>query len=182
MPENNKPKLLLHICCAGCGAYISQLLSKKLEVALFYFNPNIFPKAEYEKRLTETKKVCGRFNLELLVGDYKYNDWLEAIKGREDALEKGERCLICYRWRLAETAKLAKAKKYGLFATTLTISPYKNALAISAIGNELADNLGINFFDQDFKKQDGFKKSILLSRELGLYRQNYCGCEYSIKQ
>jgi len=185
-----KPKLLLHICCAGCGAYVSQLLKRGYRVVLYFYNPNIYPAEEYNKRLTEARSIAKKFNLKLIEGEYTHKQWLESVKGYENEPERGERCLICYQDRLEQTAKLAQKKKFNYFSTTLTISPHKDAQAISRIGKEIARKYQVDpstsaqdlrFLNQDFKKQDGFKKSVQLSKELGLYRQDYCGCEYSYK-
>jgi len=175
----SKPKLLLHICCVGCGAFVSQTLAAYFQVTLFFYNPNIYPDNEYELRLAETKKVAKKFGFKLLIGEYAHEEWLKLVKGRELDREKGERCLICYRERLTRTAKLARESGFTYFASTLTVSPHKLAQEINAIGLELALKYGVKFLNRDFKKQDGFKKSLALSQELKLYRQNYCGCEFS---
>lgn len=177
----NKPKLLLHICCAGCGVYASQLLKQDYNVMLFFYNPNIHPEVEYEKRLAEAGRVAEKYNLKLAQGDYEHNKWLNAVRGHEGDPEKGERCLICYKFRLNAAAARAKKLNCDYLAATLTASPHKNALAINQIGEQAAAQYGVKFLNKDFKKQDGFKKSSALSRELGLYRQNYCGCEFSRK-
>ncbi|MDD4271768.1 MAG: epoxyqueuosine reductase QueH [Patescibacteria group bacterium] len=178
MPDN-KPKLLLHICCVGCGVYVSQLLKQDYEVRLFFYNPNIWPEEEYKKRLTEAEKIAGEFNLELVKSEYEHDKWLKAVSGHESDPERGERCIICYNFRLTAAAVMAKKLNCDYLTTTLTTSPHKNALAINKIGEQAAVKYGLKFLNQDFKKQDGFKKSSALSRELGLYRQNYCGCEFS---
>lgn len=175
----NKPKLLLHICCVGCGVYTSQVLKQDYGVVLFYFNPNIFPEDEYLKRLAEAEKIAQENCLELIIGDYDHGRWLEAVKNHENDPEKGDRCTICYRYRLEQAALKAKDIKAEYFATTLTTSPHKDAQRISRLGREIFEKTGINFLDRDFKKQDGFKKSTEISKSLGLYRQNYCGCEFS---
>lgn len=174
-----KPNLLLHICCIGCGVYIVQTLKDEFDIQLFFYNPNIFPKDEYDKRLAEIKKVAQIYNLEVIIGDYDHHKWLLQIRGHEQDAEKGERCLICYQARLIATAQMAKENNFQFFGTTLTISPHKDAAAIIKIGKDLEKEYGLRFLDKDFKKQDGFKKSAVLSKELGLYRQNYCGCEFS---
>lgn len=176
---DNKPKLLLHICCVGCGVYASQILKQDYEVILFFYNPNIWPEEEYEKRLVEAEKIAEKFKLELVKGNYEHDKWLEAARGHANDPEKGERCLICYKFRLDAAAAMAKKLNCGYLTTTLTTSPHKNASAINQIGEQAAAAFGLKFLNQDFKKQDGFKKSSALSRELGLYRQNYCGCEFS---
>ncbi len=188
--RRRKSKLLLHICCAGCGVYVSQLLKQGFDVTLYFYNPNIYPESEYKKRLEEVKNIAKKFGLNLIVGEYNHNKWLKLIKGHEHDPEKGERCLMCYSDRLKSAVKVAKEKQFNHWTTTLTVSPHKDAQAISRIGNELASKYGVDpligaqdlrFLDKDFKKQDGFRKSVELSKELGLYRQDYCGCEYSHK-
>ncbi len=174
-----QPKLLLHICCVGCGVYISQILKKRFKITLYFYNPNIYPASEYDKRLAETKIISKKLNLNLIIGKYEHNLWLKRIQGHEKDRERGGRCLICYRERLEKTIGTAKKKGYDYFSTTLTTSPHKDAQAISKIGRQLEKKYKVKFLDQDFKKQDGFKKSVWLSKRLGLYRQNYCGCEFS---
>ncbi len=174
-----RPRLLLHICCAGCGAYVSQILSPFYALTLYYYNPNIWPPDEYKARLKEVKRIANIFGLPLIVGGYDHQAWLKLVAGHEQDPEKGERCRICYRDRLTKTALKAKALGFNCFSTTLTISPHKDAKAISAIGQELQAEIGIKFLDRDFKKKDGFKKSVALSRQLNITRQNYCGCEFS---
>lgn len=176
-----KPKLLLHICCIGCGAFVADKLKNNYRPALFFYNPNIYPGMEYFKRLEETKRVARLLGIKVLVGEYNHPIWRELVKGHEDAPERGSRCLICYRERLEATAGLAKLKNYKWFTSTLTVSPHKLAEAISRIGNELAAKHQINFLDKDFKKEDGFKKAAALSQEFNLYRQDYCGCEFSLR-
>lgn len=176
---DNKPKLLLHICCAGCGAYASQILRQDYEVSLFFYNPNIWPAGEYKKRTAEAEKIAREFKLELVKGQYEHDKWLKAVRGHAGDPERGERCLICYKFRLGAAAARAKKLNCDYLTTTLTASPHKNALVINEIGEQAARRYGLKFLNQDLKKQDGFKKSSVLSRELGLYRQNYCGCEFS---
>lgn len=174
-----KPKFLLHICCAGCGVYVGKQLKEDYNVTLYYYNPNIYPQAEYNIRLAEAEKIAKKFSLRLIAGGYDHNGWLEKIKGREADPERGERCAVCFWDRLEKTAQIARAKKFGYFATTLTMSPHKDAETIIKIGNELSKQYDVKFLEKDFKKQNGFKKSARLSKELNLYRQNYCGCEFS---
>ncbi len=177
--NTNKPRLLLHICCAGCGVYVSRELTRDFAVTLYFYNPNIFPEKEYQLRLKETEKIAAQFNINLIVGEYNHHFWLKKIKGYELEPEKGKRCLICYEDRLRQTANYARSHNFPFFATTLTVSPHKDARAISRIGQQLAIEFSVKYLDRDFKKQDGFKKTCLLSRQLNLYRQNYCGCEFS---
>jgi len=181
MPNTKKPKLLLHICCVGCGIYIAKILKEKFEVVFYFYNPNIFPENEYKKRLEETKKIAQEYNIKLMVGDYNHDVWLERVKGYEKEPERGKRCEICYQDRLENTAARAGEIESDFFATTLSISPHKDFSKISNIGKSLEKKYKINFLDKDFKKQDGYKKSVELSKKLNLYRQNYCGCEFSIR-
>ncbi len=172
-------KLLLHICCVGCGVYVSEKLRNNYQVILFFYNPNIWPAEEYEKRLAEAEKIALKYSLELVKGDYDHEKWLEAVRGHEADQERGKRCLICYQFRLEAAAVMAKKLNCEYLTTTLTTSPHKNTAAINETGDRAAARFGIKFLAEDFKKCDGFKKSSALSRELGLYRQNYCGCEFS---
>ncbi|HOZ55898.1 MAG: hypothetical protein BWY51_00564 [Parcubacteria group bacterium ADurb.Bin316] len=179
MSASENKKLLLHVCCAGCGAFVSLLLANDFDVTLYYYNSNIYPEDEYQRRIDEVKKIADNFKLSLIIGDYDHDAWLKKVKGRENDLEKGERCLICYRDRLENTACAAQSNNFNFFTSTLTVSPHKLASEIINIGNELAKEYGVKFLAQDFKKQDGFKKAVALSHKLGLYRQKYCGCEFS---
>jgi predicted adenine nucleotide alpha hydrolase (AANH) superfamily ATPase len=175
-------KLLLHICCAGCGAYVSQVLKEEgFEVVLYFYNPNIFPEEELKIRLGEVKKVAQEFGLEFIIGEHDHRVWLKKVKGLEFEPEKGKRCLVCYQDRLESTAKIAREKNFRYFASTLSVSPHKLAGEIIRIGNESASQNGLEFLDRDFKKKDGFKKATILSRELKIKRQDYCGCEFSIR-
>ena len=174
-----KPKLLLHICCIDCSVYVARHLKKNFRVYLYFYNPNIFPKSEYDKRLIEAKKIAKKFRLKLITGEYDHSEWLKLIKGYEGEPERGKRCLLCYHSRLKAAAKTAEQNGFDYFSTALTVSPHKDAKAISGIGRELLHKYNVKFLDEDFKKQNGFKKSCELSRELGLYRQDYCGCEFS---
>lgn len=174
-------KLLLHICCAGCGAYVSQVLKEEsYDISLFFYNPNLYPASEYFKRQKEAERIAKEFGLDFLTLDRDHEAWLKKIKDLEREPEKGKRCLVCYRDRLEITAQKAKKQNFDLFSSTLTVSPHKLALEINKIGLDLAEQYNIKFLDRDFKKKDGFKKASALSKELNLYRQNYCGCEFSI--
>jgi predicted adenine nucleotide alpha hydrolase (AANH) superfamily ATPase len=156
-------------------------LSEEYDIALFNYNPNIYPESEYQARLREVEKVAAGFALPLLSGGYDHARWLSHVRGLENEPERGARCEACLRSRLEETAKRAFADGFGFFTTTLTISPHKNADIINSIGSEMSERYGIKFLAEDFKKKDGFKSSVAMSRELGLARQNYCGCEFSVK-
>ncbi|MFA4833487.1 MAG: epoxyqueuosine reductase QueH [Patescibacteria group bacterium] len=174
-----KPKLLLHTCCAGCGVYVAQVLKKDYDVVLYFYNPNIYPESEYGKRLAEARKIAAEYGLKLILEKYNHETWLDKIRGQEKEPERGNRCRICYGDRLESTAKIAREKGFACFTTTLTISPHKDAKIISELGQEMEKKYKVKFLDKDFKKQDGFKKSSCLCKEIGLYRQNYCGCEFS---
>lgn len=174
-------KILLHSCCAPCSAHIIQELAKEYEVTLFYFNPNIFPGEEYQKRLAEVKKYLGKIKVDLIEGEYNHQFWLEKIKGYENEPERGKRCHICYQMRLVETASKAKEFGFDVFCSTLSISPHKDAEMINKIGQELSKEHKIEYLESNWKKQEGFKKACDISREEGFYRQDYCGCEFSIK-
>lgn len=176
-----KPKLLLHICCVGCGAFTSRELAKEFNISLFFSNSNISPKTEHDKRLDEAKRIAKKLKLELIIRPYRHKAWLKKVKGLEKEKERGKRCLVCYRARLEETARAAKKLGFEYFTSTLTISPHKDTKAILAIGSELEKKHKVKFLARDFKKNDGYKKSCVLSKELNLYRQDYCGCEFSVR-
>jgi len=171
-------KILLHVCCAPCSTEVINRLSSH-ELTFFYYNPNIHPEEEYQKRLENVRKIADRFGLELLEGKYDKDDWFKAVKGLENEPEGGKRCTVCFDMRLKKTAEQAKMIGSDAFATTLTISPHKNADIINDIGKKYAEEQGLVFIDDDFKKCDGFVKSVNLSKKFGLYRQKYCGCVYS---
>lgn len=177
------PKLFLHSCCAPCSSYTLEYLSNYFDITVYYFNPNISPKAEFDKRYAEQKRLIealpSKHPIKLVRGEYNYNDFLEIAKGYEDVPEGGERCFRCYRMRLESTAKLAKEQGFDYFCTTLSISPLKNSQKINEIGYEVAEKYGIKWLPSDFKKKEGYKRSIELSREYQLYRQNFCGCVFS---
>ena len=173
---NEKPKLLLHVCCIGCGAYVGDFLKSDYDVVLYFYNPNIFPGDEHEKRLEETRRVAKKFEFELFEENYDHDAWLKKIAGHEQDQERGERCRICYRDRLQITAHKAKAGGFDYFTTTLTISPYKDSQAIINLGRELDQE---KFLAIDFKKKSGFKRAGELAKKHNLYRQDYCGCIYS---
>ena len=177
------PKLFLHSCCAPCSSYTLEYLNNYFDITVYYFNPNISPKAEFDKRYAEQKRLIealpSKHPIKLVCGEYDYNDFLKIAKGYEDIPEGGERCFRCYRMRLESTAKLAKEQGFDYFCTTLSISPLKNSQKINGIGYEVAEKYGIKWLPSDFKKKEGYKRSIELSREYQLYRQNFCGCVFS---
>ena len=177
------PKLFLHSCCAPCSSYTLEYLSNYFDITVYYFNPNISPKEEFDKRFAEQKRLIeelpAKHPIKLVLGEYDYNDFLSIAKGYEDIPEGGERCFRCYRMRLESTAKLAKEQGFDYFCTTLSISPLKNSQKINQIGLEVAEKYGIKWLPSDFKKKEGYKRSIELSKEYSLYRQNFCGCVFS---
>ncbi len=177
-----KKKILLHSCCGPCSTVCIERLLDDYDVTVFYFNPNIFPREEYEKRKENEKIVCAHFGVSFVDGDYEEESWLEYIKGLEGEREGGARCERCFYYRLEETAKRAKAGGYDIFGTTLTVSPHKSTPVINRVGKELAEKYKIPYLEESFKKKDGYLRSINLSKELSLYRQNYCGCRFSLKQ
>ncbi|MCR4438582.1 MAG: epoxyqueuosine reductase QueH [candidate division KSB1 bacterium] len=178
MTESRRP-ILLFACCAPDATVAIERLSPAWEVTVFFYNPNIHPRAEYDLRLEEMRKVAQAMEVPLVVGPYEDQLWLAMVKGLEEEPEKGRRCHVCFRMRLEATARQAKHLSISVFATTLTVSPHKDARTICALGQELAAQYGLEFLGANFKKQDGFERSIELSKALGLYRQNYCGCLFS---
>ncbi len=180
---NNKPKLLLHACCAPCSTHVLEYLNTYFDITIYFYNPNIDTIEEYNKRLNELKRLINTVfpNVKLLEGKYSQEEFFNKIKGLENELEGGLRCSKCYQLRLEETAKKAKELNFDYFATTLTVSPYKNAKVINEIGYILEKQYGIFYLLSDFKKKEGYKKSIKLSKKYNLYRQNYCGCLFSKK-
>ena len=177
-----RPRLLLHACCAPCCTYVAVYLREFFEITVFYYNPNTHPAAEYEKRLDALRTLADHFSFPLIEGDYNPKVFFDRVKGMEQAPEGGERCGECFRIRLEETARKAKEMGFDFFCSTLSISPHKNAPLINAIGEELGERYGIKHLPNDFKKKNGFFRSTELSKELGLYRQDYCGCVYSMRQ
>ncbi|MGE5455549.1 MAG: epoxyqueuosine reductase QueH [Ignavibacteriales bacterium] len=179
-----KPKLLLHVCCAPCSSYVLEYLSSYFNISLFFYNPNIAPKEEYDKRIIELDRFVNEFNndVKIIEGNYDNNIYEEMIKGLEEEKEGGKRCFKCFNLRLEETAKKALELNFDYFTTTLSISPYKNASVLNNIGKNLENEYKIKYLYSDFKKNDGYKKSIELSKKYQLYRQDYCGCTYSRKR
>ena len=181
--------LFLHSCCAPCSSYVLEYLSPHFQITVFYYNPNITASAEYFKRVEEQKRLIallnekdGHFPIEVVEGDYRPQEFLEIASGLEQCPEGGERCFACYRLRLEETAKRAKEYDADYFATTLTISPLKNAEKLNELGEEFALIYEVPWLPSDFKKKEGYKRSIELSAEYDLYRQDFCGCKYSLIQ
>lgn len=179
------PSLLLHTCCAPCSSYCIEYLSSYFNITVLYYNPNIYPESEYLHRKAEQIRLISemktKYPVKFIDCDFESEKFYETAKGLENCREGGERCFKCYRLRLTKAAKIASENGFDWFTTSLTISPLKNAQKINEIGVELAEKYGVKFLLSDFKKKEGFKRSIELSKEYNLYRQNYCGCEYSQK-
>ncbi len=184
--DGQKPSLLLHSCCAPCSSYVLEYLAPYFNICDFYYNPNISPKQEYEDRKEELVRLIREMGLStevsFLEGTYQPEDFFAMAKGLEDLPEGGERCFKCYEMRLRESAKIAKEQGAEYFATTLTISPLKNAQKLNEIGERLAEEYGVKYLPSDFKKKNGYKRSVELSAQYELYRQNYCGCVFSKMQ
>ncbi|MBE6817407.1 MAG: epoxyqueuosine reductase QueH [Ruminococcaceae bacterium] len=181
--QGTLPRLLLHSCCAPCSSYTLEYLSDYFDITVLYFNPNISPEDEFEKRYAEQQRLIASLPVKnpvkLIKGDYDYRAFLDIAAGLESVPEGGERCFKCYRLRLEKTAQLAAEQGFDYFCTTLSISPLKNAQKINEIGFALAQQYGVAWLPSDFKKREGYKRSIELSREYDLYRQNFCGCVFS---
>ena len=181
--SNKIPNILLHSCCAPCSSYVISYLTNYFNITILYYNPNISPLEEYEKRKQEQIKLINELNtknkINILDCDYENDLYEQTIKGLENEPERGLRCHKCYQLRLEKTAKLAKDNNFDYFTTTLTVSPYKNSNTLNEIGISLQNKYNIKWLYSDFKKKDGYKKSIELSKKYNLYRQNYCGCIYS---
>ncbi len=183
--RNETPSLLLHACCAPCSSYVLEYLSQFFSITVFYYNPNITEEPEYRKRVAEEQRLISELpaknKISFIEGKYDPERFFETAKGKEDIPEGGARCFDCYRLRIAETADIAKQQGFDYFTTTLSISPLKNAQKLNEIGGEEAERTGVPYLFSDFKKREGYKRSIQLSAEYNLYRQNYCGCIYSKK-
>lgn len=183
--EGTRPKLLLHVCCAPCSSYVLEYLNKYFDITVFYYNPNISSYEEYQKRLNEENRFVKEYPFEnkinIVAGEYDNNLFEATIKGLENEKEGGARCFKCYRLRLEESVKYAKENGFDYFTTTLTISPYKNSKVLNEIGHELESIYNVKYLYSDFKKKNGYKRSIELSHQYNLYRQDYCGCIYSVR-
>lgn len=178
---NYRPKVLLHSCCAPCSSHVVTLLKEYFDVTVLYYNPNIYPLEEYLKRKNEQIKLLEILNIPIMDIDYDHNEFKENVKGLEDEKEGGARCNKCFALRLEKTAILAQLNQFEYFCTTLTVSPYKNSQIINKIGAILEQKYNVKYLYSDFKKKEGYKKSIELSKKYDLYRQHYCGCEYSVE-
>ena len=184
--EQNKKKILLHVCCAPCSSHVLQLLEEEYNITVFFYNPNITAEEEYIKRIEELKRfvAVAPFTKDVIIeeGKYEPDEFFVMSEGLENEPERGSRCYKCYEMRMRETALYAKEKGYDIFTTTLSISPHKNAAWLNEIGQRLSEEIGVKYLYSDFKKKDGYSNSIRLSKEYGLYRQDYCGCIYSKRQ
>lgn len=181
--SNKTPKLLLHACCAPCSSYVLEYLSKYFEITIYYYNPNIYPETEYQRRINELKKFISNYKsinkINLIEENYNTDEYYKAVKGYEKLGERSERCYKCYEFRMKHACMYAKENNFDYFTTTLSISPYKNSTWINEIGEKLEKEYGIKYLYADFKKKNGYKRSLELSKEYNLYRQDYCGCVYS---
>lgn len=184
--EGKTPSLLLHSCCAPCSSYVLEYLSSFFHITLFFYNPNIYPQEEYDLRLSEVKRLVNEINtnhpIKIIEGDYIPDVFYKAVRGMEQEEECGERCHACYHLRLEETARLAQKLGFDYFTTTLSIGPKKDSNKINEIAEEIAEIYETYHLPSDFKRKKGYERSIVLSREHNLYRQNYCGCIFSRKK
>lgn len=180
-PED-KPPLLLHTCCAPCSTSVIERLEDRFDIRSYWFNPNIHPRAEYDRRLEENRRYARALEMPFEVQETRVKHWFERMKGVERAPEGGERCVRCYEMRLEWTAEEAARQKIPYVASVMSVSPFKVSREINRIGTALGEELGFTFVDEDFKKRDGFKRSLALSDALGLYRQDYCGCVFQMQE
>ncbi len=182
---DTKPEILLHSCCGPCSSSVLELLAKYFDVTVLWYNPNLYPEAEYEKRLATQKQLIDAIGTDgvkasLLVEPWRSEDYFSRIKGLENEPEEGKRCLECFKIRLDETARIAAERGFEWFCTTLTVSSRKDAVAINTIGREAAAKYGVKWLPSEFRKREGNHRSIILSEKYGLYRQEYCGCVFSL--
>lgn len=180
---NKKEELLLHVCCAPCSSHVLELLENEYNITIFFYNPNITEEEEYKKRLAEINRFVAEApfakSVKVIEGGYEPSLFFEMSKGLEEEPERGARCYKCYKLRMHETARYAKEHGFDLFTTSLSISPHKNASWINEIGTSLSEEYNISYLYSDFKKKNGYARSIELSKEYNLYRQDYCGCIFS---
>lgn len=181
---DNKPKLLLHACCGVCSSAVLERLYPHFDITILFYNPNIYPENEYNKRLDTQKEIISKMNLDvkILKTNYESEEFTKISKGLEEEKEGGERCTKCYLLRLEKTAHLAQLNNFDYFCTTLSVSPYKNAEKLNKIGKILEEKYNTKYLYSDFKKKEGYKRSTQLAKQYNLYRQDYCGCEYSLKE
>ena len=176
-----RPPLLLHICCGPCATHVIDSLIPQYQIIGLFYNPNIHPTDEFMTRLKDASRVCRLYDIPLWIPEYCPSTWFSMVRGLEGEPEGGKRCEVCFSIRLKETARYAQRSSIRWIATTLTISPHKNSQKINEIGNSLVNTVDIQFLDHDFKKKGGFSRSIQRSKQLGLYRQDYCGCNFSYR-
>ena len=188
-PDYRPPRLFLHSCCAPCSSYCLEYLCRYFLITVFYYNPNISFSEEYQKRVAEQKRLIAAYNkeekgwpIDIVEGDYEPERFYEMARGMEEEKEGGERCFRCYELRLREAAETAKSLGMDYFTTTLSISPLKNAEKLNEIGDALAEEYGVAYLNSDFKKKNGYKRSVELSEQYGMYRQYYCGCVFSKRE
>jgi len=181
--KDTRPRLLLHACCAPCSSAVVERLAADYAITIYFYNPNIHPQAEYIKRLDELQHWCDQIaGIACITPDYVPEKWMEQVRGLEQEPERGRRCNRCFRLRLQHAARYASLHNYDLFTTVLSISPHKRYACINRLGLSLARRYGIDFYAANFKKKNGYKRSVEISRELNFYRQNYCGCVFSANQ
>lgn len=184
--SGSRPRLLLHSCCAPCSSYVLECLNRAFDIDLYYYNPNIAPREEFDRRAAELERLAASIphehEINVIRGEYDNERFMAMCRGHEEDREGGARCALCFRMRLGAAAKLAKARCADYFTTTLTISPLKDTQLLNAIGLELSEAFGVPWLPSDFKKRNGYKRSCELSAEYGLYRQDYCGCVFSRRE
>lgn len=184
--KDTTPKLLIHSCCAPCSSYVLEYLSEYFQITVFYYNPNIYPPEEFSKREEEQKrfieKLSAKNPISFIAGEFEDEKFYQMAKGLENEKEGGQRCRKCYALRLEKTAKIAKDMGFDYFTTTLSISPHKDSAVLNEVGDEMAKKHGVKYLFSDFKKKGGYKRSCELSREYGMYRQDYCGCVFSARE
>lgn len=184
--EGTVPTLFLHSCCAPCSSYVLELLAAHFHITVFYYNPNIYPPEEYEERTKEVERLIAelpvKYPIRLIKGEYLPDTFYEAVRGHEADREGGERCRICFTKRLREAARMAAEGGYDYFTTTLSISPLKNAAVLNEIGEQAGEEYGVRYLNSDFKKKNGYRRSVELSEQYHLYRQDYCGCVFSLRE
>lgn len=182
--HESRPSLLLHSCCGPCSTYVLEYLTQYFDVTLLFYNPNIYPEEEYNKRLENQYKVIEKYSncsgVKIIDLPYKHDEFLDSVIGLESEAEGGARCLECFRLRMEKTAQIASEKCFDYFTTTLSVSPHKNCFVLNELGKEFSEKFGVKYLYSDFKKREGYKRSIELSKEFQLYRQEYCGCEFSL--
>jgi predicted adenine nucleotide alpha hydrolase (AANH) superfamily ATPase len=177
--KSKLPRILLHACCGPCSTHVLERLGSRFRISAIFYNPNIYPEEEYRLRRNELMRLASEMSVEVVDCSYDPENWFATIEGMEEEPEGGIRCEACFRMRLVKTASRASEMGIDVFSTTLTVGPQKDSSLIHKLGREIAGCFGVEFLDEDFKKDDGFKKSVELSRKYEIYRQNYCGCAYS---